>query len=177
MSALAQAAGAEFINLGEPDEFLYDTPDVRMKIIDAIRQARADLIFTHFEQDYNLDHVTVASLVRHCAMQSCLPVLPTQAAPLAEHPAIFMTEPIGPFAFVPTHYVDVTAQHEEQVRLLLNHASQNVAMAQAAGVRSALEEVCARVTSFRGGQVGCRYAEAFVPMQARGAIKAYVVLP
>ena len=41
MSALAQRLDADYINLREPDEFLYDTPDVRMKLIEAIRQTQA----------------------------------------------------------------------------------------------------------------------------------------
>lgn len=177
MSALAQAADAKFINLGEPDEFLYDTPTVRMAVIEAIRQTRADVIFTHFEQDYNLDHVTVSALVRHCAMQSCLPVLATTSAPLAQHPAIFMVEPGGPFAFMPSHFVDISAFQQEKVRLLDYHVSQNVAMAQAAGVGSALGQMVARVSSFRGWQSGCAHAEGFISMYGRGAVKAFGVLP
>jgi LmbE family N-acetylglucosaminyl deacetylase len=177
MQSLADAAGADYIHLDEQDEFLYDTPVVRMAVIEAIRRSRADIIFTHFEQDYNLDHITVSSLVRHCAMQACLPVLPTASAPLAQPPAIFMVEPGGPFAFTPSHYVDITAHHAEKAALLSHHASQNVAMSQAAGVRSSLEELSARVASFRGWQVGCQYAEAFVPMPARGALKAGPLLP
>ena len=177
MSALAQAASAGYINLQEQDEFLYDTPAVRMAMIEAIRRTRANVILTHFEQDYNLDHITVSSLVRHCAMQACLPVLPTQTSPLAQPPAIFMEEPGGPFAFMPSHYVDITTLHTEKVQLLQHHVSQNKAMSQAAGVRSGLEDLAARVASFRGWQVGCQYAEAFMPMQARGALKAEPILP
>ncbi len=177
MQSLASAAGADYIALGEQDEFLYDTPTVRMAVIEAIRRSRADVLFTHFEQDYNLDHITVSSLARHCVMHACLPVLPTASPPLPQPPAIFMVEPGGPFAFTPSHYVDVTDQHAEKVALLAHHASQNVAMSQAAGVRSGLEELCERVASFRGWQVGCRYAEAFVPMPARGALKPGALLP
>src|SRR3954451_15534407 len=93
MRAVAKGADADYINLGELDEFLYDTPDVRMKLIEAIRATGAQLIFTHHNVDYNQDHMTTHLLVRHCAMQSFLPVLPTQSAPLAQHPAIFMVEP------------------------------------------------------------------------------------
>ena len=177
MLALASAVGADYFNLGEPDEFLFDTPAVRIAVIEAIRRTHADVIFTHFEQDYNLDHITVSSLVRHCAMQACLPVLPTESPVLAAPPAIFLTEPVGPFAFTPSHYVDITHQQEEKSKLLLHHVSQNEAMAKAAGVASTLGALCDRVTSFRGWQVGCQYAEAFVPLSARGAIKPYSVLP
>jgi len=177
MSALATELGAEYINLREQDEFLYDTPDLRMKLIEAIRRTGADLIFTHFEQDYNADHTTTAALVRHCAMQSCLPVLPTATPPLAGHPAIFMVEPHGPFAFVPTHFVDISDYEQEKVRLLGYHRSQEEAMREAAGVNAGFEELCRRPGAYWGEQTGCAFAEAFVPMRARGAVKPYNVLP
>ena len=175
MAALAAALEASFIDLGEPDEFLYDTPEVRLKLIESIRQTEAQLIFTHYHEDYNLDHTTVSRLVRHCAMQACLPVLPTQSAPLRESPAIFMCEPFGPFHFPASHYVDVSACHAEKVRLLLNHASQELAMQAATG--SGLEAICARLEAWRGEQAGCRWAEGFLPMSGRGAIKPFPVLP
>jgi LmbE family N-acetylglucosaminyl deacetylase len=175
MAALATAAGGRALLLGEPDEFLYDTPEVRMKLIEAIRQTKADVVFTHFTEDYNADHTTVSSLVRHCAMQACLPVLPTTSAPLAQMPAIFMMEPHGTFAFPASHYVDISAVFERKVELLQLHRSQEEAMQ--AAFQYGLREVSARLESYRGGLVGCAYAEAFVPMPARGAIKPHGVLP
>ena len=55
-------------------------------------------------------------------MQSCLPVLPTQSAPLAAHPAIFTVDPHGPIQFPATHFVDITPYHEHKIALMLNHA-------------------------------------------------------
>jgi len=175
MSALAAAVGGEYITLEEPDEFLYDAPEVRMKLIEAIRQTRAELVFTHYSEDYNLDHITVNSLVRHCVMQACLPVLPTQSQRLPNSPAIFQCEPFGAFYFPASHYVDVSNFHDEKVRLLLNHASQEASMRIAVG--SGFEGLCARLESMRGEQAGCRYAECFIPMPGRGSIKPYPVLP
>ena len=175
MSALAHRLDAPYINLREPDEFLYDTAEVRMKLIEAIRRTRADLVFTHFHEDYNLDHTTVCSLVRHCAMQACLPVLPTESAPLKEHPAVFMVAPHGPFIFPASHFVDVTAFEEIKIALLGLHRSQEGAMQQAVG--AGFERLCRRLDGYWGQQVGCEYAEGFVPMRGRGAIKPYNVLP
>ena len=175
MSALAAAAGAEYINLRELDEFLYDTPEVRLRLIDAIRRTGADLIFTHYFEDYNLDHTTTNSLVRQAAMHSCLPMLATESPPLKQHPAIFMVEPIGPFIFPASHYVDISAWHAEKVALLLRHESQEEAMR--LGTGSGLEAMTRRLDSYRGEQVGCPYAECFVPMRARGALKPHGVLP
>ena len=175
MRSLADALGADYHNLAEEDEFLYDTPAVRMKLIEAIRACQAELIFTHNSEDYNLDHVTVSSLVRHCAMQACLPVLPSHSRPLPKHPAIFMCDPMGAFAFTPSHFVDISSFHMEKVELLRLHASQEEAMQQA--LSSGMEALSARIASFRGEQVGCDFAEAFLPMPARGALKPYAVLP
>ncbi len=177
MSALAADVGAEYTNLGEPDEFLYDSPGLRMGLIEAIRQTGAHLIFTHFEQDYNADHTTTAALVRHCAMQSCLPVLETSTPPLPEHPAIFAVEPHGPLVFGPSHFVDIGDYMQEKVRLLGFHRSQNEAMQTAVGVEAGFEELCGRPGAYWGAQVGCALAEAFVPMRARGALKPFSVLP
>jgi len=177
MSDLARQVDAKYLNLREPDEFLYDTPEVRLKLIEAIRQTKADLIFTHYHEDYNLDHVTVSSLLRHCAMQSCLPVLPTASVPLAEHPAIFMVAPHGPFIFPASHFVDITAFEEEKISLLKRHRSQEEALRQATGVGEGFDPLCRRLDTYWGQQVGCDYAEGFVPMRARGAIKPYQVLP
>lgn len=175
MRNLADDLDASYTNLAELDEFLYDTPAVRMALIEAMRATRADVVFTHFNQDYNLDHTTTSSLVRHCAMHSCLPMLATGSAPLPVHPAIFMVEPHGPFVFPVTHYVDITGQHDEKVRLLSHHVSQEEAMLR--GIGSGIGALTARVDGYRGDQVGVDWAEAFVAMPARGAVKPYPVLP
>ena len=175
MTALADDLGATYRSLGEEDEFLYDTPDVRKALVEAIRDTGAELIFTHDEEDYNQDHVTTAKLVKHCAMLSGIATIRTDAPVLAEHPAVFNVEPLGPFDFVPTHYVDISAQYTEKCRLLGNHASQDEAIQRVLG--RSLGELTSDASRFRGSQVCCGHAEAFVPMHARGAIKAFNVLP
>jgi LmbE family N-acetylglucosaminyl deacetylase len=175
MRALAARLDAVYLTLGEPDEFLYDTPEVRLGLIEALRATGAELVFTHYHEDYNLDHTTVSSLVRHCAMQACLPVLPTASPPLPEHPAIFMVAPHGPVVFPASHFVDTGAFEDEKVALLALHASQETAMQQAVG--AGFDRLCRRLDGYWGQTVGCDYAEAFVPMRGRGAIKPYSVLP
>jgi len=175
MSALAHALDAEYINLAEPDEFLMDTPSVRLKLIEAIRAVGADLIFTHFSEDYNLDHIATNLLVRQCAMHSCLPVLPTRSQPLQNHPAVFLIEPHGPIPFTPSYYVDISSVHAKKAELVGHHRSQEEAIRQIGG--TGLADYIAKVSMFRGCQSGCAHAEGFVPMPARGALKPYPVLP
>jgi LmbE family N-acetylglucosaminyl deacetylase len=175
MDAVAVAVGGTHLCLDEEDEYLYDTPEVRLKIIEAIRATKAELIFTHYGEDYNLDHTTVSALVRHCAMHSCLPVLPTASPTLPVHPAVFLVDPHGAFAFEPSHYVDITDFQDEKCAVLARHDSQEEAMRLALGY--GIGEMSARLSAYRGEQAGCAYAEAFVPMPARGSVKPYPVLP
>lgn len=175
MSALAAAVNAGYINLRERDEFLYDTPEVRCALIEAVRATRADVVFTHYHDDYNLDHTTAYSLARHCLMHSCLPVIVTESPPLEAHPAVFCVEPHGPIPFPATHFVDITAFESEKVRLLGNHASQEEAMRRAVG--AGFGKLCERPDAYWGEKAGCEYAECFVHMPARGAVRPYAVLP
>jgi len=175
MASLTDAVGAQYICLGEPDEYLYDTPAVRDALIEAIRRAGAELVFTHYHQDYNADHVAVHHLVRHCAMQSPLPVIATASAPLGRHPAVFCVEPHGAFVFPASHFVDVTDVEDRKIELLQLHVSQEAAMRQA--VSAGFDKLCRCPDAYWGQKVGCEYAECFVPMQSRGAVKPYGVLP
>ncbi len=175
MDSLAMSIDSTYINIAEHDGFLYDTPEVRRSLIEAIRQTRADLIFTGFRDDYNQDHVTTNSLVRHCAMLASIDVQPTQTPPLESHPAIFEGHPHGDFPFFPSHYVDISNVVEQKATALSNHASQERALQEALG--TGLGEMAKITSRYRGYEVGVEHAEAFVPMQARGAVKAFNVLP
>src|SRR5262245_2827357 len=177
MNALAKSLDAQFINLAELDEFLYDTAELRVRLIEAIRATRADVIFTHWHQDYNTDHTTTHELVKQAALHSHLPMIKTTSPPLAQHPAVFCVEPHGPIPFGPTYFVDVGKFEDEKVRLLNLHRSQNAAFEAFSGEASPLEKITRRHDAYWGEQCGCEYAEAFTPMATRGAIKPYPVLP
>jgi len=175
MSALASAIGAEYINIRQHDEFLYDTPEVRYAIVDALRRTKAELVFTHYKEDYNRDHTMTYELVRHCAMHACLPMMKTGTPPLKAHPAIFCVEPHGPIPFPATHFVDITQYEDRKIALLKMHVSQETAMQMA--LNSGFDKLCRKPDAYWGEKAGCEYAECFVGMPARGAIKPYNVLP
>lgn len=175
MRDLAEEVGASYRCLGERDEYLYDTPEVRDRLIEALRACRAEVVFTHFTPDYNLDHMTVNLLVRQCAMQAPFPMVRTASPPLPAPPAVFLVEPSGAFEFEPTHYVDITAQSERKRRLALCHRSQDEAFR--AGLGKGLDDWIQEQGRMRGAQVGVPYAEGFRPMLSRGFVKPYPVLP
>ena len=110
-------------------------------------------------------------------MHACMPMLKTDSPALAEHPAIFLVQPHGPIEFPATHFVDITKFEKEKVALLKKHVSQETAMQMAAGVKMGFEKLAGIPDAYWGSVVGCQYAECFVPMSARGAVKPYPVLP
>jgi len=177
MNRLARAANAGYICLHRPDEYLYDTAELRLELIEAIRYTGADVIFTHNTTDYNVDHMTACLLVRQCAMQAALPIQKTKSKPLASTPAVFMAEPSGGFEFEPSHWVDITDVMDEKMRLARYHKSQDDAFIAAFGEGKGIDAWIAETSKKRGDQCGVKYAEAFLPMRARGLVKAHSVLP
>lgn len=177
MRELASGCDATYRCLGEQDEFLYDSPDLRVRLIEAIRAAGADVIFTHFGTDYNLDHMTVNLLVRQCAMQAPFPMIRTESPPLATTPAVFTIEPIGGFEFEASHYVDITEIMGRKMELALCHKSQDEAFRAAFGTERGLNDWVRETAKSCGGKVGVSFAEGFRPMLARGLVKPYSILP
>jgi len=177
MKNLTSDINAGYICLNRPDEYLYDTPDLRLELIEAIRFFCADVIFTHNTVDYNVDHMTTCLLVRQCAMQAALPIQKTKSVSLASAPAVFMAEPSGGFEFEPSHWVDITEVMEDKMRLAKYHKSQDDAFIAAFGEGKGIDNWIAETSKKRGDQCGVKYAEAFLPMRSRGFVKAYSVLP
>jgi LmbE family N-acetylglucosaminyl deacetylase len=177
MNNLAADIGADYICLNRPDEYLYDTADLRLELIEAVRAVKADVIFTHNTVDYNVDHMNTCLLVRQCAMQAALPIQRTKSPALSAAPAVFMTEPSGGFEFEPSHWVDISDVMDDKMRLAKYHKSQDDAFIAAFGVGKGIDNWIAETSKKRGDQCSVKYAEAFLPMRARGLVKAYSILP
>lgn len=64
MRDLAGRLDASNSCMGERDSFLYDTPELRLRLIDAMRSVKPDVVFTHFSPDFNTDHMAVNALVK-----------------------------------------------------------------------------------------------------------------
>ena len=174
MRDLAGRLDASYVCLGEQDAFLYDSADVRLRLIEAMRAVGPEVVFTHFSPDFNTDHMAVNTLVRQCAMLLGLATLHTESAPCAS-PAVFMVEPSGGFEFDATHYVDMTAYVEGKSSLAACHASQDELVKVWHGY--GLAEWVTRASQRRGEECGVPHAEAFRPMLARKLVKAGQLLP
>lgn len=161
MEAVAASLGAEYICLGAPDEFLYDNPEMRLKLIDALRACRAGLIFTDWTSEYNIDHTITAELVLQCAMLTIVASIRTPHPALSVTPRIFHCDPGPGFGFEGTHFVELSPDiMEEKVRLINLHESQMAIMRQIGGDWAEEHREHCRQTGIR---VGTPYAEVFRP--------------
>lgn len=164
MRAVADALGAGYICLGGEDEFLYDTKEMRLRLIDALRARRAELIFTHWVNDYNLDHVITSQLVFQAAMNSIIASMLTDNPALEVTPKIFYCDVGDGFGFEGTHFVELSEEIvQEKVRIIRLHVSQMEVMRRIGPDFGDLLYERARAV---GQRVGVPFAEAFRPCLA-----------
>jgi len=161
MRSVAAALGADYICLGVPDEFLYDNPETRLKLLDALRECRADLIFTDWTSEYNTDHSITAEMVLQCAMLTIVASIRTRHPALSVTPKIFHCDPGPGFGFEGTHFVELGEEIvAEKVRVINLHESQMAIMRQIGGDWAEEHRQHCRET---GARVGVPYAEVFRP--------------
>jgi len=126
----AAVLDAEYYTLGGIDGFLYDTKEMRLKVISLIRQVKAGVIFTHLSNDYHSDHRTTANIVEVAAMVSSLDTVPVGEKPVEITPLLYhsspltLSDPLGSQIVPPHFYVDVTSVIETKKKMLGYHISQ-----------------------------------------------------
>lgn len=126
----AAVLDAEYYTMGGTDGFLYDTKEMRLKVISLIRQVKAGVIFTHLSSDYHSDHRTTANIVEAAAMVSSLDTVPVKEKPVEITPLLYhsspltLSDPLGSQIVPPHFYVDVTSVIETKKKMLGYHISQ-----------------------------------------------------
>ena len=157
----AQLVGAELIWLDFDDEFLIDSRDTRLKFIEALRQARPEVVICHWINDYNADHSISGRLVDECVSMAKIPNIQTASPPTEVIPHVYYMDTPAGVNFVPELYVDITPVFDKKVEMVRQHASQASWMMDIFGYElDAFLEIPAR---FRGLQAGCPMSEAFRP--------------
>jgi LmbE family N-acetylglucosaminyl deacetylase len=158
----AGIAGAEHVTLGFTDgEVDASDRDQRTAVVDLVREARPDVILTHWPQDYMSDHNEVSRLVFDCSFHATLPLLETGRPHHDRVTPIYYFDTVMGLGFVPTEYVDVTQTIEQKVAMLEAHESQLTWLRDHDGI-DVVEQMRA-ATRYRGLQCGVTYAEGFVP--------------
>jgi LmbE family N-acetylglucosaminyl deacetylase len=172
---VADALGGRYICMGQSDEYIRDTDEARNQVVDIIREAKADVVFTHPPVDYNTDHMTVSQIVFHAAMLASVTTIFTDHDPLPDTPAVYYMDSTAGFEWQPTHYVDITDVWERKCELLNLHESQMINMQKFGGWD--LVKFSRIMGEFRGLQCRVDYAEAFKPAFAWPRVRAGSLLP
>lgn len=158
----AEIAGAECVSLGLSDsEINAADPEQRRLVVDLVREARPDVIVTHFPDDYMSDHNEIAQLVFDSSFHATLPLYETSRPPHPVVPPVYYMETVMGIGFSPAEYVDVSGTIETKVAMLEAHQSQLTWLRDHDGVD--IVEQMRTTTRFRGQQCGVAYAEGFVP--------------
>ncbi len=159
-SASAKALGVHgLIWMNEDDELLFDDKPTRLKFVDAIRQAKADIVVAHNPNDYHPDHRVVSRLATDARILSAVRLVETRHPPVKAPPELFYMDSVAGIGFPPDYLVDVTASFERKLSALGYHKSQNAWMRDLFD-RDLPELACVQ-SAFRGLQGGVKYAEAF----------------
>jgi LmbE family N-acetylglucosaminyl deacetylase len=161
----AELAGATHVTLGLTDGEV-DASDraQRLAVVDLVREARPDLILTHWPNDYMSDHNEVSRLVFDCSFHATLPLLETGKPYHDTVTPIYYMDTVMGVGFLPTEYVDVTSTIESKIAMLEAHETQLTWLREHDGVD--IVEQMRTTTRFRGQQCGVDYAEGFAPCVA-----------
>ena len=165
---------AEVRFLRNDDERLLDTNETRTQVLDAMRWANPDVIFTHSPIDESPDHWMTSHLVR--AMVLSLPGINQQASekPCDKHVSVFTWEPSFGVNNLPEAYVDISEEFDAKYEAIQHHESQKAYMDV---FGSKLGEDMRIFNAFRGLQYGCAYAECFSSYKIHGYMPNFKLLP
>jgi LmbE family N-acetylglucosaminyl deacetylase len=171
----AAVIGATLIHIGLPDLGIHVCDEHLNLIVDAIRQAKADLIITHCPDEYMRDHKNTSELVYQASFMVGIPNWETKVPYYKGMPPVYYMEPPGGMGFIPTEYVDVTDVWDKKRAMLSCHKSQ-VSWLKEHDNMDMLDsmEVMGR---YRGEQCGVRYAEGFRQMALWPRMRTERLLP
>jgi LmbE family N-acetylglucosaminyl deacetylase len=155
----ARIVGADLIWLGYPDEFLFDQKETRIAFLNALRKARADVVFTHYQDYYNCDHNTVSKITNDVGIHLTIKNIPTEHPPTQNNPYLYFMDTINGIGFEPEEYVDITDVMEIKIKALKAHKSQYTWLKEFSHIDYV--DMVKTQAHFRGYQAGVEYAEAY----------------
>lgn len=155
----AAVIGADFLWMGLPDEFVFNDRPTRLRFVEAIRQARPDLILTHAPEDYHPDHRAVSALTFDTSFIASLPNIETGLPAHDGVPPIHYMDTLAAKGFLPTEYVDISDDFETKRAMLECHASQLTWLKDHDKID--VMEFMHVVARMRGIQANTLYAEGF----------------
>lgn len=174
-SQVANEFGAEYVNLGAEDGYLYDTPELRNELATVFRRARADVVFAPSPKDYQTDHTIASEIAFQATLLSSLPQLRIKEPALAQVPTTYFYDTVQGLEFDPSFFIDVTEVFERKKELARLHESQIANLSSTYGWN--FIDAIETLGRFRGMQSGVKYAEAFQLCSRFPRVKAWGEFP
>jgi N-acetylglucosamine malate deacetylase 1 len=171
----AKLYGAELRFLRNDDEGLFDSPELRASLIEAIRWAAPDVILTHFPGDMSTDHNVTATVVGRVMLSLPGRNVPAKGAAMTTAPSLFYWDTAAGLHFEPEIYVDISDTMDDKLRALGLHKSQFSWLSTFQNV--GLTEHARILAAFRGLAVGKPYAEGFRGYRIHGYMPDFKLLP
>lgn len=158
----AKVMGAEIITLGYDDEFMPDTKEARLKVVDALRRIKPDIVFTLHPNDYsNADHRVVSNVTIDMSYLQMVKNIKTDHKETESYSALYYMDIVGGIGFEPTDFVDISDVFYKKKEALQKHKSQMAWMSSIGASNEFIRNMEIQA-AFRGIQCQCEYAEAFV---------------
>jgi len=154
----ASILGGQYVWVGFSDGEVFHNREAVLKVVELIRKAKPDVIFTMSPEDYHGDHSNTGRIVVEATFAAGVPrILPKLPAHTPKK-AYYCETAFG-IGFEPDLWIDISDVMDTKLKALRQHESQIQWLKQHHGI-DFIEDtrVCSR---FRGLQVGVKYAEAF----------------
>ncbi len=157
------------------DEGLVDSEQLRKDVINTVRWAVPDVVFTNPPCDNSTDHNVTGTVVGRVLLSLVGKNVPSDVKPMDKFPSLFYWDTTAGINFVPEVYVDITHEFDRKVLALSCHKSQISWMGEFEDQE--FIDTCRIMNEFRGLQAGCKYAEAFSAFRLHGVMPDFRLLP
>jgi LmbE family N-acetylglucosaminyl deacetylase len=154
----AATLGGESMWAGFRDAEVFHDREAVMRLVEVIRKAKPDVIYTMSPEDYHGDHSNTGRIVVEAAFDAGVPRVRTKS-PAHTTRKVFYCESMYGLGFEPDFWIDISDVIETKLKALKQHESQ-IEWVEVHHGSNMVDDarVCSR---FRGLQVGVKYAEAF----------------
>jgi N-acetylglucosamine malate deacetylase 1 len=166
---------AEVRFLRYDDQGLVENEEVRRNLLNAVRWADPDVIFTHFPGDMSTDHNVTATVVSRIMLSLPGKNVKADVTPIKKSPSLFYWDTPAGVHFEPEVYVDISDVMEKKLKGLSCHKSQFDWMGNFQ--TQSLSDLCRIIGEFRGLQSGFRYAEGFRSFRIHTYMPNFKLLP
>jgi LmbE family N-acetylglucosaminyl deacetylase len=172
----AKTLGAESVTMDIGDACV-EAHDklLRNKLTEVVRNTKADVIITHNPVDYMRDHEQASGLAVDVSFMTTIPHLIEGSESTDKFPPVFYMDTLAGIGFLPTEYVDITAEIELKLEAVACHKSQIVWMKEHDGID--FLDFVRTCNKYRGLQSNCLYAEGFRQYAAWPRFVTHRLLP